>query len=363
MRIVSTSYSKTETFSDPALWLEQISFYTGLLEELTNDHQVDSFERISYTGSYRKSGVTYHFMPQREKVVRFPWRMHRRISRLDPDVVMVNGFIFPLQILQLRLAVGRRARILVLHRAEKPFTGYKKWLQMLGDRCVDAYLFASAEFGKPWLDSGVIRNKEKIHEVLQSSSPFLSGEIKSAPTMQDLPGDPIYLWVGRLEKNKDPLTVVNTFLRFALQKPTARLYMIFQTEELLDEVKNLIRESGAKDSIHLIGKVPRKELGQWYNRADFIVSGSHYEGSGIAVVEAMSCGCIPLVTDIVSFRSITGGTGLLYPAGSADELLSTLQKSLLLDREAQRSKVMAQFQNELSFPALAQKINRLLAGK
>ncbi len=43
----------------------------------------------------------------------------------------------------------------------------------------------------------------------------------------------------------------------------------------------------------------------YYNSADYFVLGSHYEGSGFSLVEAMSCGVIPIVTDIPSFRMMT----------------------------------------------------------
>jgi glycosyltransferase involved in cell wall biosynthesis len=360
MKIVSTSYSKTETFTDPHAWLNHISFYTGLLEELAKEHRVDSIERINHEGTYYKTGVDYHFIRLQNKVVRFPWKMHRQIRRLRPDVVLVNGFIFPLQIIQLRLALGKRVKILILHRADKPFTGFKKWLQSMADKCVNAYLFASAEFGEQWIGSGIIRKREKIHEVMQSSSSFLFEEKTSAKKKHGLTGNPVYLWVGRLDQNKDPLTVIKAFLQFASRNRSVRLYMIFQSEELLEEVRTLINDSKAKESVMLIGKVVHEKLNQWYNSADFILSGSHYEGSGIAVVEAMSCGCIPIVTDIISFRALTGGNGLLYKAGDVEALQATLQFSLQLDREAQRRKILAHFQQELSFPAIAQKINYLL---
>ena len=78
----------------------------------------------------------------------------------------------------------------------------------------------------------------------------------------------------------------------------------------------------------------------WYNSADFIISGSHYEGSGVAVTEAMSCGCIPVVTDIPSFRSMTGQgkCGLLFKPGNEQDLLAALLKTKEMDMEIEKSK-------------------------
>ncbi|HET7898824.1 MAG TPA: glycosyltransferase, partial [Flavisolibacter sp.] len=115
------------------------------------------------------------------------------------------------------------------------------------------------------------------------------------------------------------------------------------------------------ENIRLVGQVPHEELQAWYQKADFFLSGSHYEGSGIAVCEAMSCGCIPIITDIPSFRKMTGKgqCGLLYTPGNAGELLTSLMTAMYLDRAKEKAKVLAQFHRELSFEAIAGKINNL----
>ena len=99
MRIISTSYSKTESFSSPEEWLNRIRFYTGILEALSQQHEVHSIERINFEGLLEKKGVHYHFIKLAKTVERFPLKMHQRIRQLKSDVVLVNGFIFPLQII------------------------------------------------------------------------------------------------------------------------------------------------------------------------------------------------------------------------------------------------------------------------
>src|SRR5262245_34018300 len=141
MKIVSTSYVNTNTYSDPERWLDRISFYTGLLEELTKYYSVESIEQINYNGSMQKNKVNYHFLNFKKNKLYFPFALHRYIKNLHPNIVFVNGFIFPLQIIQLRKALGRSAKIIVLHRAEKPFDGVKGYLQKIADRSVDAYFF------------------------------------------------------------------------------------------------------------------------------------------------------------------------------------------------------------------------------
>jgi glycosyltransferase involved in cell wall biosynthesis len=360
VKIVSTSYSKTTEFSDPQKWLERVSFYTGILEELAKAHEVTSIERINYYGGVDQNGVHYFFFRQKKKVTRFPFRMHRFIKQLNPDVVFVNGFIFPLQIIQLRLKLGKAVKIIVVHRAEKPFKGVKRYLQKLANKCVDAYLFTSSGFGNEWKRNITV---QKIHEVIQASSVFHSMDRTEAKKVTYVKGSPVFLWAGRLDANKDPVTVVKSFIKFLSVKPTAKLYMIYQSEELLQKVRILIQaDSNTKNGIILVGKIRHQQMQSWYCSADFIISGSHYEGSGIAVCEAMSCGCIPIVTNIISFRKMTGPgkCGLLYEPGNEEELLNVLLKTKELDIEKEKGKVLQQFKEELSFEAIGQKIEQVI---
>jgi glycosyltransferase involved in cell wall biosynthesis len=122
-------------------------------------------------------------------------------------------------------------------------------------------------------------------------------------------------------------------------------------------------DSKAKEGIILVGKIPHQQMQEWYNSADFIISSSHYEGSGISVCEAMSCGCIPVVTDIISFRKMTGPgkCGFLYEPGNEEELLAALLKIINMDIETERAKALQQFKKELSFDAIAEKIKTIIS--
>ena len=363
MKLIFTSYVSTPEYNDPLKWLARIEGYTGILEALSDNHSVKSIERINYEGEVEHNGVEYFFVKQKQKTVLFPFQMHRVIKRMKPDVVLVNGFIFPLQLIQLKRKLGRDAKIIVINRSEKPFNGAKKYLQKLADRGIDAYLFASGEFGKQWIANGNIRDPTKIFEVLHGSSIFKPGDKAEARSALQIDGSPVFLWVGRLDPNKDPITVVNAFLKFIKYQPFAKLYVIYHTEELLETVKGLISsDEKAKRAITLVGKVPHQDLQSWYDSSDFIVSASHYEGGGIAVCEAMSCGCIPILTNIVSFRKMTGPgrCGLLFEPDDEEDLLNALLKTTEMNREEERKKVLNQFNEELSFPAIAKKIEKVM---
>ncbi|HKC35508.1 MAG TPA: glycosyltransferase, partial [Chitinophagaceae bacterium] len=279
MKVVSTSYINTPAFSDPEKWLDRISFHTIVLEHLAKWHEIISIEQINYEGNLHQNGMHYHFYNSKKKKLLFPFTLHRYIKKMNPDIVIVNGLIFPLQLIQLKWMIGNKIKIIGFHHAEKPFKGIKTYLQKLADRFINAYLFSSFETGMEWVNMGIIKNSNKIVEVMEASSSFQPMDRNDAISITKIEGHPVYLWVGRLNNNKDPLTVVKAFTRFVKTHPEARLYMIYQTEDLLKEVEQLLLSVDLNnEAIVLVGKIAHNNLQAWYNSADFIISGSHYEG-------------------------------------------------------------------------------------
>jgi glycosyltransferase involved in cell wall biosynthesis len=173
-----------------------------------------------------------------------------------------------------------------------------------------------------------------------------------------LSGKPIFLWVGRLNENKDPITVISGFQKLLSNFPEAKLYMIYSEANLKQKLLSFInRSSTLKSSVILIGYIEHKNLGDYYNSADYFVLGSHYEGSGFSLVEAMSCGVIPVVTDIPSFRMITenGNVGILWKCGDAISFYRNAKLILEKPIKEESEKVIAQFRNNLSYQAIGRK--------
>jgi glycosyltransferase involved in cell wall biosynthesis len=216
--------------------------------------------------------------------------------------------------------------------------------------------------GLDWVKKGNISSVQKIHEVMEVSSIFYPVDKELAKQKTGVSGNPVFLWVGRLNDNKDPLNVVRAFLKYLKTSPAARLYMIYHTDELLADINSLLEKGPHGKSIMLIGKVPHDDLLYWYNSADFLISGSHYEGSGTAVCEAMSCGCIPIVTDIFSFRMITdnGKCGLLYEVASEDALLNALNQTDKMNLKKKQDLCLSYFHKKLSFQAIANQIQEIV---
>ncbi len=308
MKLVDLTYYCHRDMNAPsqAIALHQPSL--GYVDFIKNKMKVEVIIHLNYEGSEVLDKINYSFFKSTNRFFYIPFKTHRHLKKQNPDMIHVHGLIFPIHVIFLRMALGRKCKIILTHHAESPFRGIKKMFQKLADKFVDGYVFTSFGNATEWVQQKVLP-LEKVYEVIEASTILVKQNKSESRTRLNIPDSDIFLWVGRLEKNKDPITVLKGFEKYLRTNQGAKLYMIFQEENLLPEVKSMIQNNEAlKTSVQLVGKINHLELSGWYSAADYYLSGSHREGSGYALIEAMACGCIPVVTNIPSFKKI-------FPAG------------------------------------------------
>lgn len=356
MKVVHVSFACVERFSDAADWLNHIGFFTGILEEMAGRVDVESVHCIGKTGIQTRNGVRYHMLRVTglAKLTGFP--VSRLVASLNPDVVILHGLMYPVQTWLMRRIVAGNVRVYYQHHAERPMRLPKNLLQRAVDKFVTGYFFASKELALDWVNAGQISSIEKVHEVMEVSSDLRpSDRISFSERRQN------YLWVGRLDDNKDPLTLIRGFARFFEAGAPGTLYVIYKGDSLLSKVLELIRGTSQSERIVVVGPVDHHELAKWYSKCGFIISTSHYEGSGTAVCEAMAFGCIPVLSNIPSFRMMTDGgrIGRLFTAGDAEALVDALRQIHAVDLAAESRQVISRFNTTLSFRAIAEKILKI----
>lgn len=364
MKIVHVSYAYIPEYSDPIEWLKKIQFYTGIVTAMAKRSEVISVHTIGYEGRVDYEGATFHFLKASIWHRIFPFRINRYVKNLEPDVVIVHGMHFLWSLFLLSIFRDSRSVIFVQHHAEKPFTGIKKYLQKKVDKFISGYFFTSGELARRWIETNQIQSLSKVHEVMEASSPFYPIDKAIATKRTQVAGFRNYLWVGRFDTNKDPITLVKAFIRFITEYSDRNLYVIYnQQGELCHEVRLMVKDY--PERIILVGSVAHDELIYWFNSIDFIISTSHYESGGFAVCEGMSCGCVPILTAIPSFKMMTenGNNGLLFPAGDVEGLFQALVRSVSLDLTSEKEKTIRQFNEKLSFKAIAEIMQRVVSRK
>ena len=309
-----------------------------------------------------QDGVTYYFVAdsadggsrRTPSSLRRSRSLEQKMAALSPDLIHIHGLTSPLQTRHLAKTVPS-ARLLAQDHLSQPPKGWRKAVHGWGFRCLSGVAFTAREQARPFVESGVLGKDLPVFEVIEGSTFFEPGDRKSAQEKTGLHGDPCVLLVGRLNRNKDPLTVLSAFSRAAGPLPDPHLWCCYTDNPLEKAVRRRISaEPELSERVHLVGAVPPDQIERYYQASDFLLSGSQNEGSGYSVIEALACGTTPLVTDIPPFRRITGNGaagGLSSPGDSAGMAWSLL-KWAKRDRVQLRRAARVHFEKTLSFTAI-----------
>ncbi len=83
-----------------------------------------------------------------------------------------------------------------------------------------------------------------------------------------------------------------------------------------------------EQDIHFTGFIPEEDLAAFYNVCDVFVFPSKYEGLGLPVIEAMSCGAPVIGSNNSSIREIIQRKDALFDANSAESMAGLMTKVL-----------------------------------
>jgi glycosyltransferase involved in cell wall biosynthesis len=91
-----------------------------------------------------------------------------------------------------------------------------------------------------------------------------------------------------------------------------------------------LEESGCTTQVDLLGFQPRSGMADLYRQSSVVVSPSMHDGTPNTLLEAMACGCFPVVGDIESLREWInqGVNGLLVDPGDAQALAEAILTAL-----------------------------------
>jgi glycosyltransferase involved in cell wall biosynthesis len=193
-----------------------------------------------------------------------------------------------------------------------------------------------------------------VLQLPEASTSMMVMDRQTARSQTGLLGQPTVLWVGRLNANKDPLTALAGLEIVFRDLTAARCSIIYSEAPLEREVQNRITTSSVlRDRVTMVGQVRHEDIGAYYSASDLYISASHHEGSGYALIEALACGLLPVVTDIPAFRAIVGSCGALWRSGDPAACAEALRQVLARPVERARAQSRAHFASELSWPAVA----------
>jgi len=103
-------------------------------------------------------------------------------------------------------------------------------------------------------------------------------------------GNPVRLiFIGSLEKVKNPLLVIRVVHRLKINKYNVKLTIVGKGP-LMDNTKKLVRSLGLIEDVNFIESVEHSKIPEILSSNDILLNSSNTETFGVVIAEALSCG-------------------------------------------------------------------------
>ncbi|MBI5714636.1 MAG: glycosyltransferase family 4 protein [Chloroflexi bacterium] len=131
--------------------------------------------------------------------------------------------------------------------------------------------------------------------------------------------------VGRLVANKNVKALLEVFAIARAQRSDLTLSVVGDGERR-GELEECARRLGIGDWVKWLGEIDDQRLVEELSSAEIFLSAATHEAFGLALLEAMAAGCVPVVNNIEAFRDVIedGRDGFLANYANAAEAASTL---------------------------------------
>ena len=145
-----------------------------------------------------------------------------------------------------------------------------------------------------------------------------------------LPADTrLLVFVGRLDRQKDPLLLLEAF-RTACSRETRLHLLVIGDGALRARLEERIRSAGMTDRVSLLGAQPSSLIAGILRASDLFLLSSAYEGMPIAVLEALAAGLPVVSTDVGEIRLVLkeGINGFISPDHTPESLAQAISSAL-----------------------------------
>jgi len=292
--------------------------------------------RIPMAEQFRESGIEVHSLGlNRRTDLSVVVRLRRLMKKVRPDIL--HTYLLHANVLG--RIVGRLVGIPVIIGSERtigqagpcgrlatklsnPLTNAVEVNSELGARSI------AIDLGVPPDKIEVVRSGVDLKKFGHSTN---RAAVRSQMGLKK--GQHLVLYVGRLRAVKGIEYGLRAFA--AAQSQLSSMHMALAGEgELLDHLKNIVRELNVSDHVTFLGV--RNDLPDLLSGADSVLMPSLKEGFPRTAIEAMAAGKPIIATNVggTSEAIIDGETGILIPAKNIEVMTSTLLR-LVNDKDLQ----------------------------
>jgi glycosyltransferase involved in cell wall biosynthesis len=203
-----------------------------------------------------------------------------------------------------RFAIRRASAIITVSQASKD--SISKTLRINGDKITVTHEAAGSAFR-------LIEDAERL---------------ESARKKYELPSKYI-LALGAADPRKNIKSLIQAYglLSDELRREY-QLAIVWTHPFLASEISKLVEELGLSGNVCFLRQVPNEDLVSIYNLASIFVFPSRYEGFGLPLLEAMSCGVPVVAANNSSIPEIVEDAAILFDAQDMSGISDTMRQVL-----------------------------------
>ncbi len=143
-----------------------------------------------------------------------------------------------------------------------------------------------------------------------------------------------WIWIGRIQQQKDPWTMLQAF-RVAAASATPCVLIVVGSGSLEQEMRQLATALGVASKVHFLGM--RRDVPALLNGADGYVLSSRYEGFPMVLLEAAASGLPLVVTSAGAETVVPEKSGWVVEAGDPEALAERMCALMALPPDRRRA--------------------------
>lgn len=123
---------------------------------------------------------------------------------------------------------------------------------------------------------------------------------------------PYVYYIGRLDTRKNIENIIRAFSGLSREYRNVVLVIAGKKNKYFVRLSDLVRLCNLEGKVKFIGFISEEDNVKLLNFAEFFIYPSFYEGFGLPILEAMSCGCPVVTSNVSSLLEIVGDAGIYW---------------------------------------------------